>query len=132
MKKQIYRIIDVNLNRTREGLRVVEDICRFYLNDKKLSSEIKTLRHIISRSIDRGSVVAFRNSEGDLGRKKHYDKVKDVKNVKEVLIANLIRAEEGVRVLEEFSKLIDPDLTGLYKKTRFSLYDIEKKLLKKN
>ncbi|MDD5440263.1 MAG: thiamine phosphate synthase, partial [Candidatus Omnitrophica bacterium] len=37
------RIVDANLNRTAEGLRVAEDIVRFYLNDRKLQVSFKAL-----------------------------------------------------------------------------------------
>ena len=40
------RIIDANLNRLREGIRVVEDICRYYKNSKELSSKLKSPRHL--------------------------------------------------------------------------------------
>lgn len=38
------RIIDVNINRATEGLRVVEELCRFVLEDQKLTLSIKKLR----------------------------------------------------------------------------------------
>ena len=39
------RILDANANRAREALRVVEDYCRFVLDDRFLSGELKRLRH---------------------------------------------------------------------------------------
>jgi hypothetical protein len=47
--KEIYRIIDANFNRVREGLRVIEDGLRFiYTNEKKLK-EIREIRHLFSK-----------------------------------------------------------------------------------
>lgn len=128
---RIYRIIDVNINRAREGLRVVEELCRFFLENPSLSKKIKDLRHRISRTVDPLELLKFRESESDIGRKKSFDKKNKISKVKDVLIANLMRSQESVRVLEEFSKLINPSLPGVYKKIRFELYDIEKKILKK-
>ena len=39
------RIIDANLNRLNEGIRVVEDIFRYALNHKEIASSLKELRH---------------------------------------------------------------------------------------
>ena len=46
MQNNTYRIIDANLNRLREGIRVVEDIFRYIYNDKELSTKLKNLRHL--------------------------------------------------------------------------------------
>lgn len=143
--KKIYQIIDVNINRAREGLRVVEEICRFCLNSPALSKKLKSLRHRISKTVDPVLLVKFRDSESDIGRKVSFDsafaeatvdrsadkKRLKIRKIKDVLIANLVRSQESVRVLEEFSKLINPSLPGVYKAVRFELYDIEKKVLKK-
>ena len=49
LNKKIYRVIDANLNRAKEGLRVCEDTVRFILKDKILTKKIKKLRHDITR-----------------------------------------------------------------------------------
>ncbi len=46
MNNNFLRIIDANLNRLREGIRVVEDIFRYVYNDKELSTKLKKLRHL--------------------------------------------------------------------------------------
>ncbi len=38
IEKNTLRLIDANLNRLREGIRVVEDIFRYVYNDKETSS----------------------------------------------------------------------------------------------
>ena len=45
MTKENLRLLDANLNRLREGIRVVEDIYRYIFNDKSTASNLKTLRH---------------------------------------------------------------------------------------
>jgi len=39
------RILDANLNRIGEALRLLEDISRFLLNDPALTEELKAMRH---------------------------------------------------------------------------------------
>jgi hypothetical protein len=46
MNKNHLRLIDANLNRLREGIRVVEDIFRYIYNNKEISTKLKSLRHI--------------------------------------------------------------------------------------
>jgi thiamine-phosphate pyrophosphorylase len=131
MKDKIIRIIDVNINRAREGLRVVEDIIRLYYDNKIITKKVKRLRHLISESFSIGILLDSRDSRSDVGRKISFDKISGVKSVTDVLLRNLIRIQESLRVLEEFSKMADPKKTGLFKKARFELYDIEKELFKK-
>ena len=72
-KKDIFRIIDANLNRSREGLRVCEDISRFILNSASITKDLKSVRHSVSdiamKSINgRAEFLKSRNSEEDIGR----------------------------------------------------------------
>ena len=41
---KLLRLIDANLNRSREGIRVCEDIARFVLNDKRITRSFKSLK----------------------------------------------------------------------------------------
>ncbi len=45
------RIIDANLNRAREALRVMEEYARFGLDDAGLTAAIKTARHALAEAI---------------------------------------------------------------------------------
>ncbi|MEW6007831.1 MAG: thiamine phosphate synthase [bacterium] len=115
------RIIDANLNRVREGLRVIEDIARFILEDKEITEKIKEIRHRIALiSLPLSLLLKERDIEGDIGTR-----ISDYKkdNWREVLEANIKRTEEGLRVLEEF-------LGGDFRKIRYSVYAIEKALFK--
>src|SRR3989339_269313 len=127
--KAVKRILDVNINRAREGLRIMEDYARFALNDKKLTGNIKTVRHLISKAIDRFDLVSSRASEKDLGRPASFDKKAKTVSLENVIIANIIRVEESTRVLEEFSKIIYPESSAAFKKARFLIYDLEKKFI---
>lgn len=133
MKREIYRIIDANLNRSREALRVCEEIARFVLNDKSLTKKFKTLRHKITNSIRHypaplKDIVSARDSKKDVG--KGIDELERKRDDwKEISLANMQRLKESLRALEEFSKLIDKKIADRFKKIRFDSYDIEKRLI---
>ena len=72
-KQKVLRIIDANLNRSREGLRVCEDIARFLLNDAKSARKFKTIRQNIfsaikDSKIDYLELLKERDSTGDVGK----------------------------------------------------------------
>ncbi|MFB0527779.1 MAG: thiamine-phosphate pyrophosphorylase [bacterium] len=122
-----YRILDANLNRAREGLRVIEDVARFLYNDRELCRKLKNLRHNLSR-IARNvypRLVKSREPEKDVGLS-----IKEGKrdSLKDILFANFRRVEEGIRVLEEFSRLISADAGDRFKKIRFKVYGMEKEI----
>lgn len=100
------RLIDANLNRLREGIRVVEDIARYILNDLPLASRLKTLRH--RARIDNANLVDSllqnRDIKNDILKKStHSEKKRD--SLRDIAIANFKRAQESARVLEEMFKL---------------------------
>lgn len=45
MTNKNLRLIDANLNRLAEGIRVIEDIFRYVLDDKTTATRLKSLRH---------------------------------------------------------------------------------------
>jgi hypothetical protein len=135
MNKKYFRVFDANLNRAREGLRVVEDTLRFVLDDKKGCSAVRKIRHRVD-SITREiypRLIDHRDSESDHGRR---NKETQHRNVASILAANFRRAEESLRVLEEYSRLADlgtgPSITPELKESRFELYILEKKIVAKN
>lgn len=133
MKEKLYRIIDANLNRSREGLRVCEEIARFVLDDRLLTREFKAIRHGISGCIKlypaklRG-IVSARDPEGDVGSGRQAIEKKRG-GWKDVSAANMERVKESLRVLEEFSKLVDDKISDRFKRLRFKAYNAEKKLV---
>lgn len=124
------RIIDVNLNRLSEGLRVVEDIVRLELEKQRLLAGVRSLRTRIGKDTRalRKRVILSRQSETDLGRGDRFDRTKR-KSLEDVLLANFKRAEEAARVLEEVLKLSDKALAVRFKAVRFRLYDLEKQAM---
>ena len=136
MKDEIYRIIDANLNRSREGLRVCEDIARFALNSKALTEDLKRVRHGIS-DIAKRSAKEFagfsdaRNSEGDILRRSRFESEMKRQGLPDIFAANIERVKESLRVLEEISKLVNVKSSSKFCSLRFRVYTIEKKALRK-
>lgn len=138
-KRNIYRIIDANLNRAREGIRVAEEVARLYFDDAQLSQKFKSLRHQLTRvaqnSFDEEKLLSFRDSQKDVGANSMGGLEKKRSDLESIVCANLRRSQEATRVLEEFGKLINPASAASFKKIRFRLYTFEQKLmgfLKKN
>jgi thiamine-phosphate pyrophosphorylase len=131
--KKILRVIDANVNRCKEGLRVVEDIFRFVIEDDDLRTQVRKIRHSIDRvtkSTDlRLRLIASRDSKSDLGKEVDVLEVKR-KNIPHIFHVNLQRAKESLRVLEEFFKLIDVNKVKIVKRKRYEIYQIEKDALK--
>lgn len=128
-KKDIYRILDVNLNRCREGLRVIEDIYRFKYNREREYRRLRNIRHQLNRIFSKihPQLLVARQAREDFGQR---FKERKRENIEEILIANFKRVEEGLRVLEEFVRLVSKDIGKKLKAIRYSIYEIEKRLLK--
>ncbi|MEA3328416.1 MAG: thiamine-phosphate pyrophosphorylase [Candidatus Omnitrophota bacterium] len=135
MNSRIYRIIDANLNRSREGLRVCEEITRFILNDSKLTSRFKNYRHLLSHlsqnlPLTAEQLLKSRDSRRDVGNYAFRPK-KRKNEVREIFTANIRRSEEALRVLEEFSKTINKKTAVDFQQLRFKLYTLEQRTLLK-
>jgi thiamine-phosphate pyrophosphorylase len=132
---RIFRIIDVNLNRATEGLRVVEEICRFIFEDRKLALALKEIRGKLGAAggilIANETHYQHRKAWEDLGRKLSTKSEERRTNLQSVFTANMKRSQEAVRCLEEFSKLISPTRGKMFKDLRFRLYDLEKQIAPK-
>ena len=124
MTNKIERLIDANINRLREGLRVIEDINRYIYDNGSLSSRLKNIRHLISKAynIDR---LTHRDILNDVSKgSTDSEMLRD--SIEAVAIANFSRVQESARVLEEIFKLKDLELSKLFKEIRYELYDIER------
>ena len=134
MKQDLLKIIDANLNRTREGLRVCEDITRFAIIDKDVASSLKSIRHsatkamLSSKSPWLKKLVMARNTETDALKFVDEKKGKGIA-IADVFMSNIQRAKESLRVLEECSKILDESISRKYRRLRFNVYDIEKKAI---
>ncbi len=130
-RESLLRIIDANANRAREGARVAEEIARFVLRDRELAGRWKSVRHSVSGLSARLELEAVdcRDSEGDPGRRLGSEGENKRADYRAVARANAKRAQEGIRVLEEFSKLVSPGVCAGFKELRFEVYTLEKDTL---
>ena len=130
------RLIDANLDRAAEGLRVLEDIARFLLNDQQLTTQAKNLRHglLVSGLRFHKQLLCSRNAAEDIGLAiSTVDELKR-EDISAIAIANSRRVQESLRVIEEFAKLpsapIGLDFAKL-ERTRFLTYRLEQQLVLK-
>jgi thiamine-phosphate pyrophosphorylase len=126
----LYRALDANCNRAREGFRVAEDVARFVLNDSRLLTRLKKMRHEVTateKSLFKSQQLRTmaRDVEKDLGRKTSEKREKARANPHELLKANLKRAQEALRSLEEFSKLLRHPASNRFKRLRYECYKVE-------
>ena len=135
-RRQVLRILDANFNRSREGLRVCEEIARFVLEDKAATRVLKNARHAISRCLIECGVpfskfLESRDTGSDVGKKPEVFGRSARGGSLGLFAANIQRAKEALRVLEEISKVFSPSLAVKFKKIRFLVYELEKKILPK-
>ncbi len=124
---ELLRVIDANLNRLKEGIRVIEDIARYVHNDKELASKLKSLRHQC-RIEPLEALLSSRDSVNDVLRPTMKSEMNRT-DLRSVVIANYKRGEESSRVLEELYKIVEPPLSEQFKQIRYELYTLEKENL---
>lgn len=130
---KIYRHIDVCINRIQEGLRVIDEIARFHLEDKKLFESIKTVRHNMKNAtnINNEILIYNRDSINDMGFNFQSNSENSRKSLKSIVFSSTKRVIESLRILEEFSKLPEIETNVNFEKLRQAMYQIEKELILK-
>jgi thiamine-phosphate pyrophosphorylase len=139
---QPLRMIDANLNRSSEGLRVLEDVARFLVNDAELCRQLRTLRHDLARETKalRVGLLSQRDAEYDVGhlqrvspREKELNiETTSMRGLLGLVTANAKRVEESLRVIEELAKLPEMNSklnSASFEQTRFALYTVERDLI---
>lgn len=124
----VCRILDANLDRAREGLRIIEEWCRFGLESASLSAECKQMRQELARWHS-SELRAARDTPGDPGTELTHPAEETRMSLQHVLQANFSRVEEALRVLEEYGKLYHPDMGVACKQMRYRVYVLESNLL---
>ncbi|MCK4378130.1 MAG: thiamine phosphate synthase [Deltaproteobacteria bacterium] len=131
-KSSVFRVLDANLNRLREGLRVVEEYCRLVQNDKSFI-QLKEIRHLLQKIYPpklETLCLQARQADDDVGNQTFNSSEANRDDYRVVLRAGLKRSQEASRVIEEYAKIInEDDVSRKAKSLRFSLYTLEKKLL---
>lgn len=125
-----YRIIDANINRVSEGLRVIEDIQRFIFENEINAKHLRKIRHLVRKSFSSSELIKNRSASTDVGltisRESLLDKKEDINSL---LLSNFKRAEEGLRSIEECLKILGYyEESKKYEYLRFRVYDLEKRI----
>jgi len=132
MEPTLLRILDANLNRAREGLRVLEEHARMVLDDEAMTATVKSLRHElqrVARAIGERRLLAARDIQNDVGTRISIDSERVRRGVDEVAAAAAKRAGEALRCLEEYLKAVQPAEAAAVEQLRYRLYAIEQDAL---
>lgn len=123
------RILDANYNRACEGLRVVEDYCRFAINDKHLAEQCKLLRHDLHselRQLSESQLLAARDASSDVGAEVTTPTEATRTSLAAIAGASWGRVEQALRGIEEYAKLFSPAIAVQAKKLRYRAYTLAK------
>ena len=123
-ERSIERLLDANLDRAREGLRVLEDWARFGLNRADLVARCKDLRQRLGQC-HRDRYRAARQTATDVAAGMEHPAQAERRGPEAVLRANAARVQEALRVLEEFGRERDPELASQAAACRYALYDLD-------
>jgi thiamine-phosphate pyrophosphorylase len=128
LSSSIHRIIDANLDRAREGLRVIEEWCRFALNNQGLAAKCKAMRQELAQ-YHTMEIRRSRDTSNDVGTRLTHPQEENRSNIQHLLLANLARVEEALRVLEEYGKIAYPQMSMACKNMRYQVYTLESNLM---
>ncbi len=142
------RIIDANLNRTREALRTLEDLARFVLNDESLCVKLKHARHALadaarSLPLDRAALLAWRDTPGDVGTRVTAGGEYQRSTAGDIAAAAFARLQEALRSMEESAKALPGEAKGgaaeqergvrsaaaAFESIRYQSYEIERQVM---
>jgi len=124
----VSRILDANFDRAREGMRIVEEWCRFGLNDGATAQDCKAIRQELGRW-QTPEIRAYRDTPGDPGTALSHPQEEQRSNVMQVLVANFCRVQEALRVLEEYGKIEHVEMAIACKQLRYRVYTLESQLI---
>ena len=125
---RVARLIDANLDRAREGLRVIEDWCRFGLNQQDLVVPLKDWRQQLGQ-LHADCYRQARSTATDTAAGLTHPAQQTRTDSTQVLKANASRVQEALRVIEEFARTGDSELAQTAANIRYALYDHEVRIL---
>ncbi len=125
---RIAQVIDVNLDRAREGLRVLEDWARYGLGRADIVKKLKDYRQILgSHHLDLYK-KARNYTEDECNGLSHPEQLKR-SNIEHIISANSSRIQEALRVIEEFSRNNNDELAKSASLIRYEIYSLEIELM---
>ena len=130
------RLIDANIDRLGEGLRVLEDVARFLLNDTALCRRLKNLRHKLVRDVQplEQELLSARRVAEDVGAPAKLPAGAEHQDLVALVTANSRRVQESIRVLEEFARLSSAPIgakPAKLQRFRSEVYELEQELVSK-
>ncbi len=125
---RIYQIIDANLDRAREGLRVLEDWARFGLGKDTYVEKIKNFRQILGKN-HLEIYKQNRNKIEDHSKGLTHFEQFNRKTPEQIISSNAGRVQEALRVIEEFSRIHNEKLSKIASEIRYEIYTLEIDLL---
>jgi thiamine-phosphate pyrophosphorylase len=130
MSPAVLRIIDANLNRAREALRVLEDYARFALDRRGLCESLKRLRHDLAGATEEVArdAILWRDTPGDVGTTVKTSREESRDSLNHVVIAAGKRLGEALRTIEESLKTVDPNRASQVESIRYRFYEIERQI----
>ena len=132
--RDIHRILDANLNRAREALRVIEDFARFVLDDASIASSAKGMRSRLQQAaatLPAEALLAGRDTPGDVGTALTSPTEGRRADAAGVAVAACKRLTEALRTLEEYAKVdaATAPTAGAFEALRYDAYTLEKRLI---
>jgi thiamine-phosphate pyrophosphorylase len=130
-ESDVLRILDVNVNRSREALRVIEDYARFSLDDADAASAVKNARHLLRKFIEKvgaDRLLSARDIASDVGLKVRTADELRRRSAEEVVQAAFVRLTEAARSLTEYAKLISPQAAQVAESLRYAGYELEQRV----
>lgn len=131
MSPTVARILDANVNRAREALRVIEESVRFGADDAETTGVMKQIRHDLTAAVaglDATVLLSSRDTAGDVGTTISTDSERSRQSVEDVVTAAFKRLSEALRVLEEYGKTVDSQFAAAMEQLRYRIYDLEKRV----
>lgn len=131
VNKLVFRIIDANFNRAREALRGMEEYCRFVLDDKTFTAQLKQYRHELTAAVQRldsAKLLTSRDTDEDVGKDLAVPSQMTRLSLQDTFTAAAKRATEALRVLAEMTQLLDPLISTECQRLRFGVYALEKEV----
>lgn len=124
------RLLDANANRAREGIRTAEDYIRFQIGAERWALRLRDARRRIADALrvlaSDEELLRARGVQTDAGHPGRAEPLHPSEEApRQVAVRGLKRAQEALRVLEEFTRGPAPESSRTLARLRFDLYEAE-------
>lgn len=124
------RLLDANANRAREGVRTAEDYIRFTCGEHRWAAALKNTRRTITELLNKtalsDALLSSRMVVTDPLRPTSSEPpAPSAESSKLVAQRGLKRAQEALRVLEEYLRAPAPAVSQEFERLRYRLYEVE-------